>query len=70
MPEPSDEYHAYEVKGKRVVIKIYTVAEQLYYDYSINEILRVKRHRANKGETKQQLLERLDGIVRNSDPAL
>jgi hypothetical protein len=56
------------VEGKRGVIKIYTVGDQLYYDYSNNEILRVKRHRSNKGETKQQLLERLEGIVRNSDP--
>ena len=70
MLEPLDEYHAYEVEGKRVVIKIYTVGDQIYYDYSINEILRVKRHRSNKGETKQELLERLEGIVRNSDPAL
>ena len=69
MPQPPpDEYHAYEVNGKRVVIKIYSVEEQLYYDCSINEILRVKRRRANKGETKQQLLERLGGIVRNSEP--
>ena len=50
------------------MIKIYTVGDQLYYDYSNNEILRVKRHRSSKGETKQQLLERLEGIVRNSDP--
>lgn len=54
-----DGRHALEVKGKQVVMEMYTVGDQLYYDVFVDGDLKSKQGAAQPGEDHQAVIDRI-----------
>jgi hypothetical protein len=64
----TDGRYSFEDGPKKAVFDLYTVNGILYYDYTLNGTLLVKEGQATLGEDRERLINRLQHIVRNSNP--
>jgi hypothetical protein len=59
----TDGRYTFEDGGNKAVFEIYTEKGVLYYDYTLNGALLNKEGTAKPGETREQLLRRLEDDV-------